>query len=177
MGRGDSRTHLMKSSKFPLYVWLGALPFFVANIWLAAGRLPERIATHFNATGQADGWMSRDAHILSFIALGLGMSAFIIALCFAIRWFPAAKLNVPNKAFWQKPANRPAALSFLFFHAFWLGTLALVFLAAVNYFVVAANQSSASTLATRGLQITSGFFIAGVIAWSFLLVRFFQKTK
>lgn len=167
----------MKSSKFPLYMWLGAVPFFVANIWLATRSLPERIATHFNAAGQADGWMSRDAHVYSFLGLGLGMSAFIVALCFAIRWLPPAKLNLPNKAVWQKPANRPLALSFLFFHAFWLGTLSFAFLAAVNYFIVSANQAAASTLATRGLQITSGLFIAGVIAWSFLLVRFFQKTK
>ncbi len=167
----------MKSSKFPLYVWLGALPFFVANIWLASRSLPERIATHFNAAGQADGWMSRDSHVLSFLSLGLGMSAFIVALCFAIRWLPASKLNLPNKEFWQKPANRPLALSFLFFHAFWLGTLSLVFLGAVNYFIVAANQAATSTLATSGLQITSGLFIAGVVAWSVLLVRFFQKNK
>jgi uncharacterized membrane protein len=166
----------MKPSKFPLYVWLGALPFFVANIWLGTRNLPDLIATHFDAAGQADGWISRDAHRMSFIVLGLGMSAFIIGLCFAIRWFPAAKLNVPNKAFWQKPAHRPVALSFLFHHAFWLGTLSFAFLVAVNYFIVAANQT-ASTLATRGLQITSGVFIIGVIAWSFLLVRFFQKTK
>ncbi|CAM3095249.1 DUF1648 domain-containing protein [Rariglobus hedericola] len=167
----------MKSSKFPFYIWLGALPFFVANIWLGTRNLPDRIATHFNAAGEADGWMSRDAHLVSFIALGLGMSAFIIGLCFAIRWFPADKLNVPNKAFWQKPANRAVAMGFLFYHAFWLGALSFAFIAAVNYFIVAANQNSASMLATRGLQITSGLFIVGVIAWSFLLVRFFQKTK
>ena len=166
----------MKFSRFPLYVWLGALPFFVANIWLAARALPERIATHFNAAGQADGWMSRDAHIFSFLALGLGMSAFITGLCFAIRWFPAAKLNVPNRAFWQKPANRPVALAFLFHHSFWLGTLSLAFMVAVNRFIVLANESAGTTLATRGLQITSGVFIAGIIIWCFVLVRFFQKT-
>lgn len=166
----------MKPNRFPLFVWLIALPVFSANIWLAARNLPERIATHFDAAGQPDAWMSRDAHILSFVALGLGMSAFIIGLSYALRWFSPAKLNVPNKAFWQKPANRPAALSFLFHHAFWLGTLSFAFVAAVNYFVVQANQPDAGAFPTRGLQISAALFIAGTVTWCYLLVRFFLKV-
>lgn len=167
----------MKPSRFPLFVWLGALPFFVAHIWLTARNLPPKIATHFNAAGQADGWMSRDTHILSFIGLGLGMSAFIIGLCYGIRWFPKARLSIPNQAFWQRPANRPAALNHIFYQAFWLGTLALAFLATVNHFVVVANQPDAAPLAGRVLQVATVGFISGIILWIFLLVRFFQKPK
>jgi len=166
----------MKPNRFPLFVWLIALPIFSANIWLAARNLPERIATHFNAAGQPDAWMSRNTHIFSFVALGLGMSAFIIGLSYAIRWFSPAKLNVPNKAFWQKPANRPTALSFLFHHAFWLGTLSFAFLAATNYFIVMANRADAVALSTRGLQISSALFIAGTVTWCYFLVRFFLKV-
>lgn len=165
----------MQSSRFPLHVWLGAVVFFVLNLWLSTRGLPEKIATHFNAAGQPDGWMSRSAHLGGFLAMGLGMSAFVILLCYAIRWFPAANLNVPNKDYWQKPANRPAALSFIFLHSFWLGTLSLAFIVAVNHFVVAANRGDSPVLATRGLQIASGLFIAGIVAWCFLLIRFFLK--
>jgi hypothetical protein len=167
----------MQPSRFPLFVWLGALPFFVAHIWLTARNLPPQIATHFNAAGQADGWMSRDTHIISFIALGLGMSAFIVGLSYGIRWFPKARLSIPNQAYWQKPANRPAALNHIFYRSFWLGTLALTYLATVNHFVVAANQPDAAPLAARVLQIATVGFITGIIVWIFLLVRFFQKTK
>jgi hypothetical protein len=166
----------MKPSRFPLYVWLGALPFFTAHIWLTSRELPARVATHFNAAGEPDAWMTRDNHVASLIALGLGMSAFIIGLCYAMRWFPNARLSVPNQALWQKPAHRPAALAFIFHHAFWLGTWALVFIAAVNHFIVAANRPEAATLANRGLLITAGLFTAGILAWIFILVRFFQKA-
>lgn len=168
---------LMKPSKFPLFVWLGALPFFCAHIWLSARGLPAKVATHFNAAGQPDGWMARETHIISFILLGLGMSCFIVGLCYGIRWFPKARLSIPNQAHWQKPAHRTTALDYIFYHSFWMGTLALAFLAAVNHFIVAANAPEAGTLATRGLQIASGVFITGIILWIFVLVRFFQKPR
>ncbi len=165
----------MKPSKFPLFIWLGALPFFVAHIWLSSRELPAKVATHFNAAGQADGWMSRDTHIVSFIFLGLGMSTFIVGLCYGIRWFPKARLSIPNQAHWNKPEHKTAALNYIFYHSFWLGTLALAFLAAINHFIVTANAPEAGALATRGLQITSGVFITGIILWIFILVRSFQK--
>lgn len=167
----------MPPSKFPFYTWLAALPFFVAHIWRTAAGLPPKVATHFNAAGQPDGWMTRETHIISLIALGLGMSAFIVGLCYGIRWFPKARLSIPNQAHWQKPAHRPVALDYIFYHSFWLGTLALAFLATVNHFIVAANQPDAGTLATRGLQIASGCFITGILVWIFFLVRFFQAPN
>ena len=78
----------MKPSKFPLMIWLGALPFFVAHIWLSARGLPPKVATHFNAAGQPDGWMTRETHTISFIILGLGMSTFIVGCATEFVGFP-----------------------------------------------------------------------------------------
>jgi hypothetical protein len=172
-----SKLPLMTPSKFPLITWLGALPFFVVHIWLSARGLPPKVATHFNAAGQPDGWMTRETHTISFIILGLGMSTFIVGLCYGIRWFPKARLSIPNQKEWQKPAHRNTALNYIFYHSFWLGTLALAFLASINHFIVAANAPGAGTLATRGIQISAGAFIAGIILWIFFLVRFFMQPR
>lgn len=145
-------------SRFPLYVWIGAVIFFVANIWLTARQLPQT-----------------STHVYSFLGMGLAMSAFSLLLCYAARWFPADKLNLPNREFWKKPANRPTALSHIFYHGFWLGTLSMVYIGAVYYFIVSASRTENTVFADRGMMGASIFFMSGIVIWCFLLVRFFIK--
>ena len=55
--------------------WLG-LVFILASVVFSLavyGKLPDRVATHFGATGEADGWSSR-----SFAAFGLPLLSFFI---------------------------------------------------------------------------------------------------
>jgi len=166
----------MKSSRLPLYLWLAALPLFIASIWFPAQNLPEKMETRFDEAGVATEWMTRNFHIGSFLAFGLGMSAFIIGLCFAIRYLPAGKLNVPNREFWRKPANHPIGCDFIFFHAFWLGIVAFIFIATTHFFVVSSAAQEDLAFSTRGIQGSAGVFIVATIAWCFFLVRFFQKV-
>src|SRR5436305_5666107 len=56
-------------------LWL-ALPVVGLQYWRVWDELPARMATHFNATGQPNGWMSR-AGSLEF---GLGITAFLLVV-------------------------------------------------------------------------------------------------
>ena len=68
--------------------------FAIALLWLAVplvaleyGRvwdqLPAHMATHFNAAGQANGWMPRDVAL----KFGLGVMAFLLAVFTPLLWF------------------------------------------------------------------------------------------
>jgi hypothetical protein len=66
-------------------MWI-ALPItalLYAQVW---DRLPVRMATHFNAAGQPNGWMSRETSLY----FGLGLTAFVLiiftAIALLIRW-------------------------------------------------------------------------------------------
>jgi len=48
--------------------WL-SLPAMALRFWLVWNQLPAHIATHFNAAGQPNGWMSREGSL--YFALGL----------------------------------------------------------------------------------------------------------
>jgi hypothetical protein len=58
----------------PLYrtmtalLWL-ALPLTGLEYWTVWNRLPARVATHFRATGQPNGWMSRETSVIFFLML------------------------------------------------------------------------------------------------------------
>jgi hypothetical protein len=55
--------------------WL-ALPLIALRYWQVWGQLPLRMATHFNANGQPNGWMSREVSLW----FGLGITAFLLLI-------------------------------------------------------------------------------------------------
>jgi hypothetical protein len=59
--------------------WL-ALPVTVIRYWMVWDQLPARIATHFNAAGQPNGWMTREASL----TFGLVLTAFLLTVFTAI---------------------------------------------------------------------------------------------
>ncbi len=56
-------------------MWL-ALPLTAIRYWTVWDQLPLRMATHFNAAGQANGWMSREASL----QFALGLAIFTLAI-------------------------------------------------------------------------------------------------
>ena len=62
-------------------LWL-ALPAIALRYWLVWDRLPLHVATHFNAAGQVNGWMSREGSLrfaLIFMTLLLTVATILLA--------------------------------------------------------------------------------------------------
>lgn len=54
--------------------WL-SVPLMAALYFAVWDRLPARLAVHFNSSGAADGWMSRE----TMLAVSLGILLFVLA--------------------------------------------------------------------------------------------------
>jgi hypothetical protein len=63
-------------------MWL-ALPLTAWRFWSAWDRLPARIATHFNAAGQPNGWMTREAAL----EFGLGITVLFLIVFTVVSYF------------------------------------------------------------------------------------------
>jgi uncharacterized membrane protein len=74
-----------------LLMWL-ALPITALNYWRVWDRLPMRMAVHFDANWQPNGWTSREGALL----LALGIIAFMLVL-FTVASY-AVRTNKPNSA-------------------------------------------------------------------------------
>ncbi len=72
-------------------MWL-ALPITALNYWRVWDRLPMRMAVHFDANWQPNGYTSRDGALL----LGLGVIAFLLVL-FTVASY-AVRANKPSAA-------------------------------------------------------------------------------
>jgi uncharacterized protein DUF1648 len=72
-------------------MWI-ALPLTALRYAQAWGQLPARMATHFNALGQANGWMSRETSLY----FALGLTGFVLVVFTAIALVIARQKTMPD---------------------------------------------------------------------------------
>lgn len=80
---------------FTWLMWL-ALPLTALRYRMVWDRLPVRMATHFNAAGQANGWMTREVSL----EFALGLTAFLLTIFTGI-CFMAIRQQVPDRVSWS----------------------------------------------------------------------------
>lgn len=81
---------------FQFAMWLPwlAVPLMGLRYWMVWDRLPQRMATHFGASGQPNGWMTREVSL----EFGLGIMLFLLAVFTAVLYAAHKKLASDNAA-------------------------------------------------------------------------------
>jgi serine/threonine-protein kinase len=105
-------------------------------------RLPETVASHFDISGEPNGWTSKGA----FLGLSVGI-ALLLAGCFGLlpmilRKLPAAFINVPNRNYWLAPERRPETVERLRAEMLWLGVVAQLLVLVIVELVARANLTA-----------------------------------
>ena len=156
---------------FALLVFLGSLQ--ARNFAMA---MPGVMATHFGASGSANGWQTKGQFFfLEFVMLGVclligfGVPAIIAAA-------PPSLVNLPNKDFWLAPVRRDHTLAVFRIQMAWFACALITFLIVVNQLVFNANQSVPHHL--NGPQFTMALvaFLAFVAIWTLRLIGYFSKA-
>jgi uncharacterized membrane protein len=94
------------------------------------GRLPEKVASHFDGTGAPNGWMSRDTHTTLHVATVLFVAALIQGIVALSARLPKEYVNIPRRDYWLAPEHAAAT------HA-WLGSMILAMGVALMAFFMA----------------------------------------
>jgi uncharacterized membrane protein len=129
-------------------------------------QLPERMASHFDGAGHANGWTTK--------AFFFGVQTFVmllVTLCFAIlpqriQKLPPDKFNLPNKDYWLAPERRAATIASVISAITWFGCATLVFMIAVTWLVIRVNLGFETVLPAAPM----GALLAGLIACVILLI-------
>jgi uncharacterized membrane protein len=155
-----------------LIIWL----IFAGYVWFSSEQLPERVATHFGARGEPNGWMSREGHLRFMLFFGAALPVFILGLFVFIRRTHGWGLNIPHRDYWLAPERREDTLASIQRDGSWLAGLLIMFLAAIHYSIVAANAQTPAVLPmTQFIGIVGGFLLA-MGAWSVVFLgRFFRR--
>jgi uncharacterized membrane protein len=140
--------------------------------------LPQRMASHFGASGSPNGWMTK-THFFIIYAVALLPALFIeFWLHRKISNTPGARMNLPNKDYWLAPERRSE--TFAYFETFfaWYGCAFLFVIAAVMGLAMRANFETPPQLPTTPtVSILVGFVLFNVVAIGAMYRRFSNTQK
>jgi uncharacterized membrane protein len=137
--------------------------------------LPDTVATHFGASNQANGWMSRSGYLLFTLSFMIGISA-LVSFCVGTlpRKYPHWT-NVPNRDYWLAAQRREDSLRFLSAHGKRLGCLIVMMMLGMHYTILIANHMRPPALPLSIFtSVLVGFSLA-LIWWIVRLYRRFPK--
>jgi uncharacterized membrane protein len=162
---------LMRSPAFFALLATGA-----AGVLLLAYQrqhLPEVVASHFGASGVANGWMPRDTHCLLAQGLFILLTAMFCFMGWIMARIPAKWVNLPNKDYWFSTEREADTRRHLASWGYGFGAVVNLFMIFAFHLVYRANLSDPvafnSTTMTAGLV---AFVIASLGATIALLLRY-----
>lgn len=119
---------------------------FLGHAWLSTDRLPERVATHFNMRGEADGWMPRRDHLWAMTGAGVGIPLFVATVFLLIRKVPARFVNVPYREYWLAEERRSSTTAWMTRAGLWFGCGIIWGMGVLHELILRANQHTPATL-------------------------------
>jgi uncharacterized membrane protein len=167
----ERRKARVPQAVFALLVFLG---FLQARNFAHA--MPGVMATHFGASGSANGWQTKG----QFFFLEIVMLAVCLVVGFGVPYFigkaSPSLINLPNKDFWLAPVRRDHTIAVLRIQMAWFACALLTFLIVVNQLVFNANQTVPHHLNGPQFTIAMLAFLGFVAIWTIRLISYFSKA-
>lgn len=165
----------MKRNLVPILMLVLLTAGFVGLVIGDAGQLPDRVAVHFNASGQANGWASREQAVQFFERLTIVPAIFFI-LAMIIRVLPTTLVNVPHRDYWLAPEHRAETMAAITGNFLWMGCLLVIFLAGIYRLTIEANHLAPPHLPLNWILPLAIGYVAVTIVWLGLFLRRFWKV-
>ena len=165
---------MLRSKQVTNTVFLLLLFYAVFQQWYYYGKLPQRVAVHFNFQGTADGWVARQS--LPLISLG---TIVFLALLFwgiskLIRRVPDNLINLPNNAYWLASERREQTYRDIYLYLMLMANLTILFMLVLFQDLIRFNLS-AGIHSLRFWPVVV-FYILAISLLSLKMILRFSKT-
>jgi uncharacterized membrane protein len=163
----------MKRLWLPSAIFVAAIAFTVGEIAYRYPQLPERVASHFNAGGQADGWTTKGQFagmwvaVIAMLAFMFGMTLVIISIA------PAGSFNLPNRDYWLAPERAAATRRMVVQRMLWFMAALMLFIAYLSHEAIAFNLNPGGQLT---VWTPLGVFLAFTAVWCGEMYWTFRRT-
>jgi uncharacterized membrane protein len=158
-------------------VWIFSFALYTAYFFRHYSELPEKFITHWDASGQPNGWSLKEDFRTHFFALSLFVNALFLGMTYFIRVIPESMINWPDKAWWFATAARKQEA---FVRIQSIFSLAGAYVNLVFLFCVHIIFQNAQVPVLFEIPIHLAvmiFFIATVALILFCMAMTFQKSK
>ena len=135
--------------------------------------LPDRLASHFAASGMPNGWMTKQQFFVTYAVVFVPALLVEFWLSHRIANKPDAKFNLPNKDYWLAPERR--AETFAYFGSFfaWYGCAFLFVEVFAMGLAMRANFDTPPHLPTGPIvSVLVGFVLYNIAAVAVIYRRF-----
>ena len=158
----------------------GVTILFLLNVAVALAMpflFQERIAVHFGMGGAADGWGPPAVHAAVFSVTCLLLYLALVGSARLVLHTPARWINLPNKAYWLTPENRPRAAARLAAGMERFGAALFGFLLITQALVIEANRAESPRLNEPLFLSALGLFLVYTGWWSIRLMQSFAAPR
>jgi uncharacterized membrane protein len=164
--------------KSPLQVVFLALVVtaLVQSFW-QHDRLPEKVAAHFNGSGQADGWMSRGARTAWHVVTVLFLAAVFQGITTLLSRLPKEYVNIPHRDYWLAPERAAATHARVRTSLLLIGCSVMIFFIVLFHLSYRANLNPPPRLGSSVGWLTGGLLAVVVAGTATLLARFGRKPS
>jgi hypothetical protein len=146
----------------------------VAFIWISSRTLPELVASHFAASGNATGFLPRSLYLrLTLILVVLAPLGMNILASLSLRG-ANARINLPNRDYWLAPQRRFESVQFVRRQVARLGLMLIIFFCYVHWLVVRANTLTPPVLSSPWFITGLFAFMLSAVIWAVIFLRRFR---
>jgi uncharacterized membrane protein len=150
---------------------------FFSYLAFSVSSLPNCVATHFDGSGQPNGWMDRSSYILFMAVFSFVLPLFLIGISFTCRFFPDKYFNIPHRDYWLAPQRRAETFSYLVTHSLWFACIALCFITGIHFSIIQANSVTPAHLSTPLILGLIGCFVSGLVVWIVSMILHFNSAS
>jgi hypothetical protein len=138
--------------------------------------LPAKVAIHFSADNEPDGWMARHVYLSLMLTLLISVPSLVsVGISLLSAKFPHL-INLPNRAYWLARPRLHESLDFLVAHGHRLGRLIIVLMTGLHYVVLVANRAEPPAWPQSWFMAILLGFVFALGMWVLALYRRFPKS-
>jgi hypothetical protein len=150
------------------------LVFAILFVLGTASQLPLTVASHFDAAGQPNAFMSRGAYIRFVLCIAVGLPALVVAILWTV-YSRATDLKLPNRDYWLAPGRLDRTRAFLIAHAVWFGSLLAALACCVHWLELGANRQQPPHLSNQSFAAVLIAFLIATAAWIAAIMFAFRR--
>jgi uncharacterized membrane protein len=148
--------------------------FAIVFVASTASDLPPTVASHFDAAGQPNAFMSRSGYVRFVLCLAVGLPAIVVAVLWIV-YSRATDLKLPNREYWLAPERLDRTRAFLVAHGVWFGSLLVTLGCFVHWLELGANRLQPAHLSNESFAAVLIAFLVATAAWIAALIFAFRR--
>lgn len=163
-------------SRLPKLLFLLMAVFAAVYFSSMYAKLPEVVASHFDAYGNPNGWESKQVFLGFFVGATLIPVVLVFAVPAIIKAIPVDLINLPNKRYWLSAERATETLDFLTSRFAWFGCAVYGLMLFVFRYAVQSNLEPHDRPDPNSIWIALGLFATLATVWAVLLGLRFART-